>query len=76
MWPLLGRLWGYAIVVGVVAMLAGTVLAGLAGLSGLSPDGAAPLALRLAISIVVAGAAGWWSPNVIRFLRRVAVRAR
>ena len=65
-WALLGRLWGYAIVVGVVAMLAGTALAGVSG-SGV---------LRLVSAVVVAGAAGWWSPNVIRFVRRVAARTR
>ena len=65
-WALLGRLWGYAILVGVVAMLAGTALGAVSG-SG---------ELRLVSAVVVAGAAGWWSPNVIRFVRRLAVRAR
>jgi hypothetical protein len=65
---LLLALWGYAVAAGVLATIAGTVLAQWAG------DGPSPVALRLAIALVLAVAAGWWSPVVIRFLRQLIVR--
>ena len=67
---LLGAFWGYAALVGVLAALGGTLLAMLIG------DGTPSAALRLCVIVAVAAVAGWWSPALIRLVRRLAMRER
>ena len=69
-WTLLGAFWGYAVVVGVLAMGVATLIGELPG------DGAGPLGFRLPVALALAVVAGWWSPVLLRLLRQLALRRR